>query len=94
MDLGFPRDKKHKQKPRPPFVPTGCIRLATAAKLREIDRRRGCLPTPDLVRAVAQLGRAPASGAGGRGFESRQPDFFLGSPLPAGLGSTTNDLAA
>ena len=25
-------------------------------------------------RAVAQLGRAPASGAGGRGFESRQPD--------------------
>ena len=27
-----------------------------------------------LFRAVAQLGRAPASGAGGRGFESRQPD--------------------
>ena len=31
------------------------------------------------VRAVAQLGRAPASGAGGRGFESRQPD--LRSPV-------------
>ena len=26
------------------------------------------------VRAVAQLGRAPASGAGGRGFKSHQPD--------------------
>jgi hypothetical protein len=26
---------------------------------------------------VAQLGRAPASGAGGRGFESRQPDFSI-----------------
>ena len=27
-----------------------------------------------VERAVAQLGRAPASGAGGRGFESRQPE--------------------
>src|SRR4051812_40577106 len=27
-------------------------------------------------RAVAQLGRAPASGAGGRGFESHQPENF------------------
>ena len=26
------------------------------------------------IRAVAQLGRAPASGAGGRGFKSHQPD--------------------
>jgi thioredoxin-dependent peroxiredoxin len=28
---------------------------------------------------VAQLGRAPASGAGGRGFESRQPDSSPGA---------------
>jgi hypothetical protein len=27
-------------------------------------------------RAVAQSGSAPAWGAGGRGFESRQPDHF------------------
>src|SRR5437762_12003633 len=27
-----------------------------------------------LVRAVAQLGRAPGSGPGGRGFKSHQPD--------------------
>jgi hypothetical protein len=27
-----------------------------------------------LKRAVAQLGRAPRSGRGGRGFESHQPD--------------------
>jgi hypothetical protein len=28
-----------------------------------------------LVRAVAQLGRAPRSGRGGRGFKSHQPDY-------------------
>lgn len=28
-------------------------------------------------RAVAQSGSAPAWGAGGRGFESRQPDHFM-----------------
>lgn len=31
-------------------------------------------PLQQEVRAVAQLGRAPASGAGGRGFKSHQPD--------------------
>lgn len=30
-------------------------------------------------RDVAQLGRAPRSGRGGRGFESRHPDHFFGS---------------
>jgi hypothetical protein len=29
-----------------------------------------------LSRDVAQLGRAPRSGRGGRGFESRHPDHF------------------
>ena len=36
----------------------------------EVEKRR-------FVRAVAQLGRAPASGAGGRGFKSHQPDISL-----------------
>ena len=30
------------------------------------------------IRAVAQLGRAPASGSGGRGFKSHQPDLICG----------------
>ena len=42
--------------------------LARNLEMREVS-------APDLVRAVAQLGRAPASGAGGRGFKSHQPDF-------------------
>ncbi len=33
-------------------------------------------PYPLMKRAVAQSGSAPAWGAGGRGFESRQPDSF------------------
>ncbi len=41
--------------------------------------RAGCRPSWALLRGrsrrgVAQLGSAPASGAGGRGFESRHPD--------------------
>jgi hypothetical protein len=44
-------------------------RLAICCKIREIG------PHPDSVkRAVAQLGRAPGSGPGGRGFKSHQPD--------------------
>jgi TonB family protein len=35
---------------------------------------------PDSVRAVAQLGRAPGSGPGGRGFKSHQPDKIWQSP--------------
>ena len=34
----------------------------------------------DLIRAVAQLGRAPGSGPGGRGFKSHQPDLVIGNP--------------
>src|SRR5437667_12097076 len=30
----------------------------------------------DLIRAVAQLGRGPGSGPGGRGFKSHQPDVI------------------
>jgi predicted GIY-YIG superfamily endonuclease len=39
---------------------------------RSKDRVRG---TNSVKRAVAQLGRAPGSGPGGRGFKSHQPDF-------------------
>src|SRR2546421_9533687 len=38
---------------------------------RSKDRVRG---TNSVKRAVAQLGRAPGSGPGGRGFKSHQPD--------------------
>ena len=37
---------------------------------------------PFRNRAVAQLGRAPVSGAGGRGFESRQPDHERAAGRP------------
>ena len=39
----------------------------------------GCTPVAEdkRERAVAQSGSAPAWGAGGRGFESRQPDHFV-----------------
>ncbi len=33
-----------------------------------------------LVRGVAQLGRAPGLGPGGRRFESYHPDFFYARP--------------
>ena len=39
---------------------------------RSKDRVRGTISS---FRAVAQLGRAPGSGPGGRGFKSHQPDF-------------------
>jgi len=49
--------------------------LAFFSKMREVR----AAPTrhvrlADLIRAVAQLGRAPGSGPGGRGFKSHQPD--------------------
>src|SRR5436853_5470099 len=43
-------------------------------------------------RAVAQLGRAPASGAGGRGFKSHQPEFCDFVSTSAGV--LTNNLSA
>jgi hypothetical protein len=42
--------------------------------MREVVRRVLRILLAIEVRAVAQLGRAPASGAGGRGFKSHQPD--------------------
>src|SRR2546430_1025763 len=42
--------------------------------MRDIVRRALRDLARNEIRAVAQLGRAPASGAGGRGFKSHQPD--------------------
>src|SRR5438045_1487353 len=42
--------------------------------MRDIVRRVLRDLARNEIRAVAQLGRAPASGAGGRGFKSHQPD--------------------
>jgi hypothetical protein len=49
--------------------------LARSNEMREV-----CAPTHQSLvwrnfRAVAQLGRAPGSGPGGRGFKSHQPDL-------------------
>ena len=52
----------------------GVFDLATLAGMGTIRKHAGLSQARRQVRAVAQLGRAPASGAGGRGFESRQPD--------------------
>ena len=43
------------------------------------SRNRGSTPTGCifLFREVAQLGRAPGLGPGGRRFESCLPDFFI-----------------
>jgi hypothetical protein len=45
--------------------------LAIVSEMRELF---SCFVTSH--RAVAQLGRAPGSGPGGRGFKSHQPDCF------------------
>src|SRR6266581_4838582 len=42
--------------------------------MREVMRARDAFDSLKEVRAVAQLGRAPGSGPGGRGFKSHQPD--------------------
>src|SRR5580698_3959061 len=42
----------------------------------------GSIPILRRRRDVAQSGSAPALGAGGRGFESRRPDF-MGAPIEA-----------
>src|SRR5580765_1556445 len=59
-----PRDENGLAATRPP-----CYLMQNA---RSKDRVRG---TKLVKRAVAQLGRAPGSGPGGRGFKSHQPDF-------------------
>ena len=65
------------RKSRPATRGARLFDLASVHVIREIDARAGLIV--GAVRAVAQLGRAPASGAGGRGFESRQPDSILGT---------------
>jgi UDP-3-O-[3-hydroxymyristoyl] glucosamine N-acyltransferase len=45
--------------------------------MREVSARQQTL-RQNKIRAVAQLGRAPGSGPGGRGFKSHQPDLLLG----------------
>src|SRR5688500_15622444 len=47
--------------------------LATDREIRQI-KKAAVARTPASIRAVAQLGRAFASGAKGRRFESCQPD--------------------
>src|SRR5204863_6586299 len=56
--------------------PRGRVPLARRRKIREVRTRAPCwqATSDDSVRAVAQLGRAPGSGPGGRGFKSHQPD--------------------
>ncbi len=56
--------------------PRGRVPLARRRKIREVRPRAPCwqATSDDSVRAVAQLGRAPGSGPGGRGFKSHQPD--------------------
>ena len=56
--------------------------LASRIELREVGalrcRRSRCRKVAAArIRAVAQLGRAPASGAGGPGFKSLQPDVLF-----------------
>ncbi len=50
--------------------------LAIATEVREIGGPALWRHRASGLRAVAQLGRAPASGAGGPGFKSLQPDHF------------------
>src|SRR6478735_2404701 len=59
-----PRDENGLAGPRSP-----CYLMQNA---RSKDRVCGA---NSVKRAVAQLGRAPGSGPGGRGFKSHQPDF-------------------
>ncbi len=44
--------------------------------------------TNSVKRAVAQLGRAPGSGPGGRGFKSHQPDSVDGASVAVLVSST------
>ncbi len=49
--------------------------LAICDKMREVrGASAGTSGGTNVFRAVAQLGRAPGSGPGGRGFKSHQPD--------------------
>ena len=59
-----PRDGNGPAATRPP-----CYLMQNARSKSRVLR------TNSVRRAVAQLGRAPGSGPGGRGFKSHQPDF-------------------
>ena len=48
--------------------------LAICTKIREVSSASAAYKSNNSFRAVAQLGRAPGSGPGGRGFKSHQPD--------------------
>ena len=52
--------------------------LAICSKIREVTSAD--LAFGESFRAVAQLGRAPGSGPGGRGFKSHQPDTIILNP--------------
>ena len=52
--------------------------LAICGKIREVNGASAA--RVPLIRAVAQLGRAPGSGPGGRGFKSHQPDLVFENP--------------
>ena len=49
--------------------------LAICTKIREVSGALAAYKSDNSFRAVAQLGRAPGSGPGGRGFKSHQPDM-------------------
>src|SRR3954466_4934955 len=54
---------------------TGSSRTSALASRALISEERSCGAWRRSIRAVAQLGRAPVSGAGGPGFKSLQPDL-------------------
>ena len=57
-------------------VPVPCARIRLPCYLMQNTRSKGRGGGQiRSCRAVAQLGRAPGSGPGGRGFKSHQPDF-------------------
>ena len=67
------------------------VRALRRQRFKSGWRRRG------KVRAVAQLGRAPASGAGGPGFKSLQPDTCIRrrlkfDPLRVWIGKLERDV--
>jgi hypothetical protein len=52
------------------------LTFVICTKIREVGGASAAHPRVIIpVRAVAQLGRAPGSGPGGRGFKSHQPDM-------------------
>ena len=73
FSLHHPECHKHQQ-----CDCSSAIRFLASCHLGQNARSKSCVglhvPTINPFRAVAQLGRAPGSGPGGRGFKSHQPD--------------------